>query len=286
MLSVVIPNYNSQASITKTLNSLLKQNFDCEIIIIDDCSTDRSVTIIKKKFPQVKLIVNKKNFGRAATRNLGLKLAKDDLLFFLDCDVWLEKDCLSKLINAIDENEIAYPKIIFANGNIYHPVDPKKNFYPLNTSAFLIKKSKLLTKDIRFDENMKYLEDQDFFIQCYLNGLKAVYVNTATAIHQNPTQDRNSSIKYFRDIQAVKYGLIKFKKDRKKIPFKHHFKKINLVKGFVAAIFNYNYFCYQSNISIIKKMKLVSGSHRKFEVSNFKLIKIFFTALKRNGIYS
>lgn len=67
LLSVIIPNYNNELTIKNTIDSILNSTYkDIEIIIVDDCSTDKSVEIIRNYYgnnPLVKLYINNKNEG-------------------------------------------------------------------------------------------------------------------------------------------------------------------------------------------------------------------------------
>lgn len=96
MISVIIPCYNSVSTISKCVQSVLYQTFkDVEIVIVNDCSTDKSLTRLldlQKKFPQkIVLLDKKKNEGVDHARFDGLKIAKGDFITFLDADDWLEK---------------------------------------------------------------------------------------------------------------------------------------------------------------------------------------------------
>ena len=98
--SVIIPAYNSERTILKAITSVIKQNIDCEIIIIDDLSKDKTlkiVTKVKKKYENIKILRNKSNIGVSRTRNLGIKKAQGEYIIFLDSDDFLFDKCLIKL---------------------------------------------------------------------------------------------------------------------------------------------------------------------------------------------
>lgn len=86
-ISVIIPLYNKERHIERTLQSVLEQSYkNYEIIVIDDGSTDKGPEIVKNYLsPQLKLLTQK-NRGVSAARNRGLKMAEGDLLTFLDAD--------------------------------------------------------------------------------------------------------------------------------------------------------------------------------------------------------
>lgn len=86
MISIVIPTYNASRFIPDLLGSIFKQAVDdMEVIIVDDCSTDNTVELVKQH--NVRLIEMEKNGGPAKARNKGVREAKGDIIFFLDSDV-------------------------------------------------------------------------------------------------------------------------------------------------------------------------------------------------------
>ncbi len=88
-ISVVIPVYNSSAFINKCMNSLYKQDFKkpFEIIIIDDASTDNTLEMIKKwNLLNISFFSLTLNSGPSTARNIGIKHAKGEYIYFLDAD--------------------------------------------------------------------------------------------------------------------------------------------------------------------------------------------------------
>ena len=98
-LSIIIPNYNGEQLLQTYMPSVLdaSRNYkgEYEIIIIDDQSVDNSLNILtelQNKNPEIKVICNYVNLGFSGTCNAGIKIAKGDILFFLNTDVKLSKD--------------------------------------------------------------------------------------------------------------------------------------------------------------------------------------------------
>lgn len=93
-LSVIIPVYNGEKTIAKSIESVLKQKEqDIEIVVINDGSTDKTEKIIqeyKEKNPKIISYYRKKNTGVADTRNYGIKKAKGEYILFLDADDYLD----------------------------------------------------------------------------------------------------------------------------------------------------------------------------------------------------
>lgn len=103
LISVIIPAYNEEASIEDCLRSLLNQNFGpLEIIVVDDGSTDRTVSICEardvKVFPQ-------SHKGMAAARNLGARKAKGSIFVLIDADMVFASNYIEKLVAPIINNE-------------------------------------------------------------------------------------------------------------------------------------------------------------------------------------
>lgn len=94
-ISVIIPSYNTQNVIADTLESVVNQNasFDFEIIVVD-CSDNEQVRNVVEAFPKVLFHHETERFNPGIGRNIGAKLAKGNLLIFLDADVILERSAL------------------------------------------------------------------------------------------------------------------------------------------------------------------------------------------------
>lgn len=93
--SIIVPAYNMEKYIKRTLDSIKKQTFkDYEVIVIDDGSTDKTVEVAKTA--KVKVIEHK-HAGLSVVRNAAIKEAKGDYIVMLDSDDWWDKDLLKKL---------------------------------------------------------------------------------------------------------------------------------------------------------------------------------------------
>lgn len=105
-ISVVIPVYNEEKRIKSTLEALYNNSEKpYEVIIADGCSTDKTVEIIRKKYPQV-IIVRNNRKNAAAGRNVGIKRARGTVIAFTDGDCLVDKDWLKQIRIAFENNEI------------------------------------------------------------------------------------------------------------------------------------------------------------------------------------
>lgn len=115
-ISVIVPVYNIQNYIGICLETLCNQNVDekhCEIIVIDDGSTDNSGTIIDeyaKKHTVIKAF-HKTNGGVSSARNVGLKQANGDYIWFVDGDDMVARGSISIILNCLKDNN--YPDLLF-----------------------------------------------------------------------------------------------------------------------------------------------------------------------------
>src|SRR5439155_1383143 len=104
-LSVVMPVYNAEATLAECLTRLSRSSFgDFEIVLVDDGSTDQS-RAIAAGFP-LRVVPTAGRIGPAAARNLGAQAAEGELLFFLDADVMVRPDTLSRIVAAFERDEI------------------------------------------------------------------------------------------------------------------------------------------------------------------------------------
>lgn len=105
LISVIIPNYNGEKYLRRSVNSLINQSKPVyEIIIVDDCSTDHSQEImleLKRKYPIIKNIFSEHNTGVSGARNTGIEAAKGDYITFLDVDDIFPSDAVECYQRAI-----------------------------------------------------------------------------------------------------------------------------------------------------------------------------------------
>lgn len=105
-VSIILPVYNAEKSIRNTLDSALAQTLrDFELIVIDDCSTDRSMEIVggyARQDPRIYVLQNSENHGVAYCRNWGIREAAGKYVAFLDSDdIWAE-DKLERQVSLLE----------------------------------------------------------------------------------------------------------------------------------------------------------------------------------------
>lgn len=140
--SIIIPAYNAAAHLPQTLSSIAASNFpDYEVIVVDDCSSDPTADICRNF--NVTLLSLAENSGAAIARNRGATIARGTYLFFIDADVRIFPDTLSKLKGAFEGN--FRPDAVVGAYTIEQPVD---SFYSHFQNFFTFFNHDRCNKDI------------------------------------------------------------------------------------------------------------------------------------------
>ena len=101
-ISFYIPAYNAEKTIKESITSIQNQSILVdEIILIDDCSKDKTVEIVRSEFSKIKIIINEENMGLGFNRNLAINEAKNDIVASIDSDVILDKYWVENLLSLI-----------------------------------------------------------------------------------------------------------------------------------------------------------------------------------------
>lgn len=221
-ISVIVPVYNSELYLEKTLESLVNQTLqDIEIICINDGSTDNSAKILDKYTGRI-TVINQKNSGQGAARNTGLDASKGEFIAFMDADDWAEPDFYEKLYNASHGADLVCGSTVYyENGkfrkNNYISKNTFKDTYALIHSGVVWNKiyRRETVKDIRFPTDSKF-EDTYYNFAATLVANKIARVKDAviyynihpgsdmTALDPNRLYDYFKLFGYFRDFALAR----------------------------------------------------------------------------------
>lgn len=168
-ISIIVPVYNTGKYLERCLESIISQEFeDVEIIVVNDCSSDDSLNIIKKfmrKDNKIKLVDKQKNEGLSAARNSGIEIAKGEYIIHIDSDDWIEKNYFLEIY----QNAKKYDADIvitdfykdFDNGEIKYIKDQNENMDKENMleNIFLMKAypsvwNKLIRRELYIKNNI------------------------------------------------------------------------------------------------------------------------------------
>lgn len=197
-ISIIIPVYNAEATLERCIQKIIEQSYpNWELLLVDDGSTDNSRTICNEASLKDKRIISihKENGGVSSARNIGIEKASGEWITFCDSDdyvgpYWLQN--FVELIGRKDSSELLFvQKInIFKQGifdSVYY--ENKQGF--ISSSEFLLghfgfvwnkifKREILERHHIRFDENVKLLEDELFVLR-YLAQIDTIYISEKNA---------------------------------------------------------------------------------------------------------
>jgi GT2 family glycosyltransferase/lipopolysaccharide/colanic/teichoic acid biosynthesis glycosyltransferase len=250
-LSVIIVNFNVREFLHHALVSLQKamKGIRGEIIVVDNASDDGSVEMVRKRFPNVHLLVNKENVGFARANNLALKKARGQFLLLINPDTLVQEDTLRVMLKFFAENPdvgLAGCKILNPDGTFQLPCrrsfpTPWVAFTKMTGLSTLFPQSRLFGK-----YNLTYLSpdesyeldavsgsfmmvrrevyeqvgglDEDFFMYgedldwCYRiqqAGWKNYYVHSTKIIHYKGESTRRSNLDEIRTFYQAMHLFVK-----------------------------------------------------------------------------
>ena len=189
MISVVIPLYNKEISIVKTIKSVLEQTYkNFEIIIVNDGSTDRSWEIAKQIEDNRIRIISQSNSGVSKARNEGIKEAKYEFIALLDADDLWEPNFLEEMVLLI--KDFPYSSLFGCTCTYIYPNGQQtisnyglqegfrgyvENYFEIGIENTLFNSSSVVFNKNAFfeigkyDEKLKIGEDMDLWFRFALN---------------------------------------------------------------------------------------------------------------------
>jgi GT2 family glycosyltransferase len=220
------------------LHTVLKavSHIDAEIWVVDNCSTDGSITYLKPRFPEVHFIENQKNTGFGAANNQALMNCSGEYILFLNPDTLLPEDCLSKCLdfmrsipksgalgirmldgsgNFLPESKRAFPSPVtafcklvglsalfprsafFNRYSLGHLSEHENHLVDVLAGAFMLVKKSVLDSTGSFDERFfMYGEDIDLSYRIQKAGYLNYYFAGSSIIHFKGESTRKGSLNY------------------------------------------------------------------------------------------
>lgn len=214
-VSIVVLNFNGREHLRKFLESVRQQSFkNFEVIVHDTLSTDGSLEMLKKEFPEVKVMHTDVNYGVSKSYNLGAEQAKGRYVATLANDLVLDKNWVKEMVNALkgDSNAAAAGCYINNKAGGYYKGEQCYGFYidilgnPLTlhqpapgyvfSSAGVMFKKDLVGKP--YDDEYFFSGDEIYIgWKVLLMGYKTAQVNKAKLLHEGRASRRASGFVEF-----------------------------------------------------------------------------------------
>ena len=248
-LSIIIVNHNTSQLLFQCLNSLVSttQNIEKEIIVVDNFSKDDSVNMVREKFPQLKLIENKKNYGFAFANNQAVGIANSNLILLLNSDTIILENTIQKTIDFIEQDKDAhivgckllnsdfslqnscrsFPTLwnIFTESFFLYKLFPKTKlfgkyhmtYFDYNSvlkvdvvkGAFMLIKKNVIEQIGLFDGKFfMYSEETDFCYRANKNNFNTIFFPDASIVHIGGGSIQSNQI-YFEQIHFSQILFIK-----------------------------------------------------------------------------
>lgn len=230
---VILLNWNGYRDTVKCINSLLKSDYKVEIVLVDNCSTERNIEQISQKYHGVKFIQSLKNAGFGSGNNYGIKYALAhgaDYVYVLNNDTIILEDSISILLEFMERNitavaasplilygneqEIIWygggffswrkggPRIIRKNKNKKVLISENPEQVEFMTGCAMFIRASVLKQAGDFDENFfMYVEDVDLSLR--LKQFGSIYIVPKSVIyHYVHATATKESKNYFRDLDS------------------------------------------------------------------------------------
>jgi glycosyltransferase involved in cell wall biosynthesis len=244
-ISVVIPVYNASKTIVSTVNSVLNQSYKVsEIILINDGSIDDSSRIIRDVFKgyleeNFIVLIDKENEGPSKARNIGVEIAKNEWIAFLDSDDQWIFNKTEEQVRLIERNDKI--KICGTSSNIFD-CNKKEPFFFITFKQLLFKNyfctsSVLISKKVfviskGFDIAQKYSEDYGLWLEILAKKNYGVILNKRLLKYNNDGGERLSNNSFL----MTKGELVNYRKQFRKKRIGFVFLNLLIVLSFLKFL--------------------------------------------------
>ncbi|MEC5425934.1 glycosyltransferase [Virgibacillus sp. C22-A2] len=198
-VSVILPAYKAETGIVTAIESILSQTWqNIELLIVDDCSPDNTVSVVKEymeKDSRIKLFTTPVNSGPYIARNIALKEAAGEYVTINDSDDWSHSQKIEKQVQHLIEN-----KHIIANTSeharlteelkLYRRGTPGKYIFP-NMSSIMFRRAQVIEK-VGFWDSVRFAADGEFKRRLIKVFGKHAYVDLKTGPLSLPRQSVSS----------------------------------------------------------------------------------------------
>lgn len=282
-ISIIMPVYNKELYIRESITSVINQSFkDWELIIVNDGSTDNSLSIASSFQDSRIKVFSTKNGGVSSARNFGINHHCGDYITFFDADDILDERYLESLYDPTVDMVLGGLIKVDYKGNIIERVNPPhhgfikiakmaEDFYRDQSrtgiygyvSTKLIKSKIIKDNNIRFDSSITLAEDFNFFLEVYNNIQAIKFIDYCGYYYKQETINSGINvdddiIDFFKQMQIqnkVKQFLIRCKSFNKENELKFEDIMSHYVYTVIINNWNIGYFQFRKKMIASYKMK-------------------------------
>lgn len=239
-LSIIIVNYNVKYFLRQLIQSIhaSQTDFDYELIVVDNASSDGSVDFLRKEFPHLQLIINETNIGFSKANNIGIRASKGQYVLLLNPDTILQEDTLQLCVSYMDAHpgagalgcrmidgsghylpeskrgfpsprvalfkslgiSLLFPRSAYFNEYYLGDLDEMEiHAVDVLTGAFMLLRRKALDRCGLLDEDFfMYGEDIDLSYRIKKSGFEVIYFPLTTIIHFKGESTRKQTVTYIK----------------------------------------------------------------------------------------
>lgn len=226
-ISIIIPVYNVCELVANCLKSVFAQSYhNLEVIIVDDCSTDDSMSVVRNMIEnpplgiEVKIASHSVNRGLSEARNTGIMEASGEYLYFLDSDDEITPDCIQILVDAtagvlpdmivgnyeVRNSDAYFPPLKLSSGTLYGHNDIIRAY--MGEKIYVMAWNKLVRKDFLIKNRLFFKpgllhEDCLWSFQCACLALSVSIVKHVTYIYKVRANSIKTATGAKKDVEAL-----------------------------------------------------------------------------------
>jgi len=226
LLSIVIVNYKAGALLMKCLDSIEASGMPSpsEIVVVDNASDDGTAAEIPRRYPEVRLIQNERNYGFGAAVNIGVRRTSGTYVLVLNPDIEVRGGAIARLVQSMDSAPdvgLCAPKLLNPDGTLQYscrtyysvwtvllrrtvlgrvwPNDPalrahlmmdwdhrsRRDVDWILGAALMLRRSALPAGDVMDERFFLYFEDVDLCLRLHKAGWRVVYEPMSVMIHHH-----------------------------------------------------------------------------------------------------
>lgn len=246
-VSFIIVSWNSRDLLVKCIDSILSRKLKIryEVIVVDNASTDDSAETVRVRYPGIKLIENKENFGFAKSNNIGIRSSSGKYVCLINSDVEVLESCVDKLYDFMESDPsvgIVGPKIVGRDNLVqrscmgfptlwnlfsramaldllfprtklfgsymmtYCTHDSVREVDVINGCFWMVRRKTMLCVGLLDETFFIYAEDIDWCRRFKQSGARVIYYPFAEAIHYGGGSSKNAPIRFYMEMQKANFS--------------------------------------------------------------------------------